>query len=725
MLGMPMTRRAPPLPTINLQTPIAAVDGVGPEKGVAFEALGIRSVGHLIYYLPARHEQHQAEAPIRDVVAGSVVSLRGEVTATRVMPHGRRPRFEAIVQDETGQAQLIWFNQMYLVQRIHPGMRLRLTGRSQRRSGRLVLTNPRHEVIDPQRAEPQLKDARIRPVYPASEKLPSWMIERAVGRVLDAALPLIEDHLPEKFRVERALPRLAEAYRMVHRPENMAEVSAAVRRLTYDELLLLQLGVFMKRAHVRHALRAPALRWTKAIDEHIRARLPFRLTPGQEGAIGEIVADLQKPQPANRLIQGDVGSGKTVVALYAMLTAVAGRHQAALMAPTELLAEQHMGTIEEMLRGSNVRLALLTGSLDAASRAALLERISRGEIDLVVGTHALLTEGVSFNSLAVAVIDEQHRFGVHQRATLREKSSDAASAPHTLVMTATPIPRTLSLTVFGDLDVSTLKGMPAGRGAITTNLVEPGERASAYAQVRTRLERGEQGYVVVPTIGEDEGPRIGETKADADQSEPAGASLRSLFAELEAGPLKGLRLAAVHGRLNREAREATMERFRAGQIDLLVATPIIEVGVDVPNASVMVIERADRFGLAQLHQLRGRIGRGSRESLCFLSPSENPGPTPEGVERLRILTSTTDGFAIAEKDLEQRGPGELLGHRQAGTAPFRLAEFPRDTELLMMARRDAAAWIDRSPALASPEEALLKSRLMKAHGESLGLADVA
>ncbi len=719
-----MPRQAPQLPTISLLTPIGAVDGVGPEKAALFEALGIRAVGHLIYHLPARHESIQAEAPIEHVVAGSTVSLRGEVTATRVLPHGRRPRFEAILQDETGQTQVIWFNQMYLAERIHPGMRLRLTGRSQRRAGRLVLTNPRHEIIDAQRGEPAPKQARIRPVYPASEKLPSWVIERTIGRVLDAALPQIEDHLPDPFRIERALPRLADAYRMVHSPASMDEVSAAVRRLTYDELLLLQLGVFMKRAHVRHALRAPALHWTRAIDEHIRARLPFRLTAGQDSAIAEIIADLQRTEPANRLVQGDVGSGKTVVALYAMLTAVASRHQAALMAPTELLAEQHTASIAQMLRGSNVRMGLLTGSLDPGARAALLERIAAGAIDLVIGTHALLTEGVAFKSLGVAVIDEQHRFGVHQRATLREKSSDAKSSPHTLVMTATPIPRTLSLTVFGDLDVSTLRGMPEGRGAITTRLVEPGQRAEAYARVRERLALGEQGYVVVPTIGDDEGPRIGDD-ANGAPSESAVASLRSLLTELETGPLKGLRLAAVHGRLPRESREAAMERFRSGQIDLMVATPIIEVGVDVPNASVMVIERADRFGLAQLHQLRGRIGRGPRESLCFLCPTEEPGPTPEGFERLRVLVSTTDGFAIAEKDLEQRGPGELIGHRQSGAAPFRLATFPRDIELLMMARRDAAAWIERSPALAAPEERLLRSRLMKAHGEALGLVDVA
>ena len=407
-------------------------------------------------------------------------------------------------------------------------------------------------------------------------------------------------------------------------------------------------------------------------------------------------------------MQGDVGAGKTVIALYAMLMAVASGHQAALMAPTEILAEQHARSVDAFLEGSEVRTALLTGAMAPAERADALERIASGEIDLVVGTHALLTESVRFASLAVAVIDEQHRFGVHQRALLRERSGAHGGEPHTIVMTATPIPRTLSLTVFGDLDVSTLRGAPPGRTPVRTRVL-PGARADeAYAFVRTRVDAGEQAFVVVPAVDAETGGTLKD--------------VRSTVLRLEAGPLEGRRVAGLHGRLKRETRERLMERFRLGLIDVLVATTVIEVGVDVPNATLMVIEHADRFGLAQLHQLRGRVGRGSKSSVCVLIADP---ATEDAGRRIDAVASTSDGFALAEKDLEIRGPGEFFGSRQSGAAPFRLAEFPRDTELLMMARRDAAARLGRSPGLGEESERLLRSRLFKTHGESLGLVDVA
>jgi len=664
-------------------------------------------VAHLLAHLPHRHEVQAGETDIAHLPVDQVVSTRGTIASARVTgPYGRQ-RFEATLEDGSGSASLIWFNQAYLSKKIAPGMRLHVQGRSSLRGRKLQIANPKWRILADDSGAPTT-EGRIRPVYPATEALPSEVIERVIDSILDAALPLVEDHLSREFRREKSLPELRDAYRMMHRPASMAEVREATRRLVYDELLMLQLGVHMRRAHMRRSLHAPPLDTTPAIDRHIRARIPFVLTEGQERAISEIAADLAKPTPANRLIQGDVGSGKTVVALYAMLLAVAAKHQAAMVAPTELLAEQHHASISKMLAGSKVRIALLTGAIDAAERAALLERIAAGDIDIVIGTHALLEQAVRFASLGVAVIDEQHRFGVHQRARLREKSTDPTSSPHTIVMTATPIPRTLALTVFGDLDVSVLRGLPPGRLPVRTEAIPAVRAEDAYRTLAERIGAGEQAFVVVPAVD----PSSDGTVKD----------VNSTLKRLESVWLAGRRVAAIHGRLKPETRHRIMERFRLGLIDALVATTVIEVGVDVPNASVMLIEHADRFGLAQLHQLRGRVGRGAKPGLCLLVAHD---PTPEAMERLSALVRTTDGFELAEKDLEIRGIGELFGTRQAGTSPFKLAEFPRDTELLLMARRDAAAWIERSPVLDSQGDALIRSRLFKLHGQSLGLIDIA
>lgn len=701
--------RTPALGSLRLVTPVAALPGVTEKRAQALQSLGLKSLAHLIHHAPFRYERVGAEASIAQLVPGTIVSARGEVTATRPVLRGRRPRIEVVLSDGTGRLDIVFFNQPYLAQRLLPGMRLHVQGKAARfgPSGHGIrLTNPTWRALGPDdEADPAGPSAeRLRPVYPASDEAPSAFIDGLIQRVLEGALPLIKDHLPEDYTRERAMPALRETYRRLHRPADEDEAASARRRLVYDELLLLQLGVQMKRAYVRRALRAPALRWSRAIDEHIRARLPFTLTRGQEQAVKDIAADLQKPEPANRLIQGDVGSGKTAVALYAMLMAAASSRQAALMAPTQLLAEQHFASISALLAGSSVRLKLVTAS---SAR-------SREPFDIAIGTHALLGEGVGFESLAVAVIDEQHRFGVHQRARLRWRGDE--QAPHVLVMTATPIPRTLALTIFGDLDVSVIRGGPPGRSPIASRLVPEGHADEVYAYIRKKLERGEQAYIVVPAVDGGEGKNTAEARSGL-------RTVRETLAALERGPLAGKRLAAMHGRLKPETRDAVMARFRAGQIDALVCTTVIEVGVDVPNATMMVIHQAERFGLAQLHQMRGRVGRGAKQSLCVFLHSESAGA--EAIERLKIAASTSDGFKLAEADLTLRGPGEVIGARQAGAAPFRLAEFPRDTDLLMLARRDASAWIARSPTLSGPGEELLRQRLMKAHAASLGLADIA
>lgn len=706
-----------PRTEFSLATPVRELPGVSPRDDAALGRLGIRCVAHLLIHYPHRHEHIEAEACIRDLAPGRIVTARGEITAVRPVARGARPRFEAVMLDHSGRLDLVWFNQAYLNKAIRPGMRLRVHGKSKRLGQGLQLANPAFEVLHEPDADPASSTDRWRPVYPSSDAMPSDRLERIIGSILDRAAAQIDDHLSPAFRAQRQLPSLADAYRMIHRPASREDTIEARRRLAYDELLLLQLGVHMRRAFLRRKHRAPSLRWNTQIDRRIRARIPFTLTPGQESVIRETARDLTASVPANRLIQGDVGSGKTVVALYMMLLAVASGHQAALMVPTELLAEQHHATITQLLKGSDVRIERLTGSLSTAERSAAHRRIARGEAHIVIGTHALISGGVEFKSLAVAVIDEQHRFGVHQRAALRAKSSEPASTPHTLVMTATPIPRTLSLTIFGDLDISTLIGLPPGRSPVKTRLVTPSKSNDVYTYLRKRVERGEQAYVVVPAVGSEDAEDTGSGGSRR------AADVRSTLQRLEAGPLAGLRIAAVHGQLKSQTREATMNRFRAGLIDVLVATTVIEVGVDVPNATVMVIDQAERFGIAQLHQLRGRIGRGAGGGVCALIATDQA--SPEALSRLKAVASTTDGFRLAEADFELRGPGDVFGGRQSGLAPFRVVEFPKDTNLLLMARRDAAEWIERSPELSKPDETLVRSRLMKAYGKGLGLGDVA
>jgi ATP-dependent DNA helicase RecG len=694
---------------MTLTTPVHSLPWITRRQAEGLASLGLTNLGRLIAHLPMRHEHIQAETAIADLVVGEIISTRGEITATRIFRKGPKSRFVAALVDSTGRVDLVFFNQAYMADKLKPGLKVRVFGKLDQYQQTLQIVNPRIEKLD-ETAPPEPRDARLRPVYPAGGEVTSATIERAIARSLDAALPLIEDHLSPDFRAARAFPELRECYRMQHATALAEDLSDSRRRLAYDELFMLQLGVFLKRHHLRSALQAPVLAYSPAIDRAIRERLHFELTPHQNEVIAEIVRDVTQSRPANRLIQGDVGSGKTVVALYAMLLAVAGGHQAALMAPTEILAEQHLASISRVLDGSRVRLALLTGSLTKSQRDGVIESIKAGQVDIVVGTHALLTEGVEFKTLAVAVIDEQHRFGVQQRATLRARGSDATSTPHVLVMTATPIPRTLAITLFGDLDVSTIGGLPPGRRAVTTTLLGMERRDVAYAHAAERIARGEQCYIVAPAV--------------QPESAAGGVAIRSVPAiveDLKASPLSHARIGIMHAQLAREEREETMRLFRAGEIDVLVATTVIEVGVDVPNATVIIIEQADRFGLAQLHQLRGRVGRSDKPSECFLIA--NP-VTPVGIQRLRVMETTSDGFRLAEEDLNIRGPGEVFGSRQSGLAPFKVADLVADRELLAMARKDAASLIRESPMLDKPGQELLRRRLLKAHGEDLGLGDV-
>jgi len=707
-----MTAERSDNPTSLLGESIETAAGVSVARARHFHELGIRTVGDLIRHFPFRVEAEHGEDTIAahiaaleakpDAEKSANIAVRATVVASRTA-FGKRPRLEATVDDGTGTARLVFFNMPWMRGKLHPGRQGIIEGKAKLERGYLDLSNPKWtDVVEG--SAPDARSDRLRPVYPSSEGLPSRTIEQTVRKVLDAACAAIPEVLPQEFLVERGLVGLRRAYRSMHVPEDEGAFGAARTRLAYDELLTLQLAVAIKR-RMRSAQGAPALPLSAPGEREILARFPYEFTPDQSATFREIAADLAETRPMNRLLQGDVGAGKTAVALASMLAAVTNRHQAAMMAPTELLAEQHFASISRFLAGTSVRVGLLTGSLPAGERALVRDLVALGQIDIVVGTHALLTGDVKFHALALAVVDEQHRFGVAQRAELRGKAP-AGQTPHMLVMTATPIPRTLSLTVYGDLDVSTIRHRPKDRAPVHTRVLSESRSDDAYRFVKDRIDRGEQAFIVVPAV---------------EESDFGLKDVASHLAKLEQGALRGARLAPMHGRMKPEERDAVMDRFRAGEIDALVATVVIEVGVDVPNATVMVIEHADRFGLAQLHQLRGRVGRGPKGGVCVLVADPT---TDDGRARIEAIRSTDDGFRVSELDLAIRGPGELFGAKQSGLPPFKVADLTKDLGLLERARRDAGDWIARSPLLAQEGEHLLRRKVLGTYGEALGLGDV-
>ncbi len=712
---------------LRLATEVAELPGVGPTRVKALARLGIVTVTDLLRHYPLRYEKEAAEGSIDELPTDgkTVGACRGEIAASRWVggQYGKKGRFEATLRDGESRTtlKLTWFNAPWLRDKLSPGVVVRVMGKAKLFNDYPQMVSPKFELIelDAQGEEAEAKPARLRPVYPATEKCKSAVIETLLDGVLSDALSRVRDPVPEDRREAQALPPLSEVLRMIHRPEDADEPKAARRRLAYNELLLLQLAITKRRSDVERESVAPALLHTAEIDGRIRERFPFTLTDAQSQAVVEIADDLTQERPMNRMLQGDVGSGKTVVALYALLMAVANGKQGAIMAPTELLAEQHFRSIGKMLEGTGVRLTLRTGRAKKKKEA---DAIAAGEVDIVVGTHALLSPKLRFHDLAVVVIDEQHRFGVMQRAALRGAvpgPDGRTPTPHTLVMTATPIPRTLSLTLLGDLDYTTLKGLPPGRLPIDSRVVMPLQTDEVYGYVRKRLERGEQCYVVVPAI--EDRPDDPDGGAEAPK-----AKLKSVAAhadELEEQFFKGLRVGRVHGKLKPDERQAVMADFHAGKVDVLVATTVIEVGVDVPNATLMVIEHAERFGLAQLHQLRGRVGRGDhgRRSLCVFVA--NP-TTDDAAKRMEAIAGTRDGFKIAELDLQIRGMGEMLGTRQSGMPPLRMASIPEDLELLGLAKREAQRVIGLDPELVADEHQLLRQVLYAQYGESLGLVDV-
>jgi len=563
------------------------------------------------------------------------------------------------------------------------------------------MSNPKWEVVDA--ATAPIADSRFRPRYPASLRLSSETIERVISEHLDSLLPDVREWFDETLVRRRGLPGRREAYRAIHRPADLRDVMRARRRIIYDELMLMQLGLGISKRLRDGRLSAPVMRLDKLLDERIRRRFPFALTSAQQNAIWEIARDLQGGRPMNRLLQGDVGSGKTVVAVYAMLVGVANKLQSALLAPTEVLAEQHYLTLSNLLRGSNVRIELLTGRTKRQGRRTKLDDLANGKLHIAVGTQALIQQDVEFANLGLVVVDEQHKLGVRQRAVLKSKGL----SPHYLVMTATPIPRTLALSYFADFDVTVIGELPPGRQPIKTRWLRPGRANEAYDFVRGEVAAGRQAYVVLPQIDDD---GLSEAK-----------SVLKECRRLANGPLKGLRLAVLHGQLSADQKNAIMTAFRDRQTDVLVATTVIEVGIDVPNAAVIVIDNAERFGLSQLHQLRGRVGRGDAVSHCILI-SDGAGESAES--RLGAMIRTTDGFEIAEMDLKLRGPGEFFGTRQHGLPEFKLADITNEMALLQQAKQDAAALLADDPRLLKPVHQQLRAALKRQLGETLALAQI-
>jgi ATP-dependent DNA helicase RecG len=663
--------RRRPDPEASVET----LKGVGAKVAGSLERLGLRTVRDLAEHVPRAYLDWEQVASFGDLAAGEEATVRCTLERVRVRPTRRRNLkiVEGVVVDAAGVRETaIWFNQAYLA-KLAPGTELLLHGTRELAGGfRVVRTEVRGTG---------LHTVGLVPEYRASEDVPSYRLRAHV----EAALPRIRffpDALPARLRHEEGLPLRADALVAVHRPRDREEAEAARERLAVEELLALQLTFQERRRELTERASAPALPDDGELIGRYYAALPFELTPEQHAAIQEIRVDLAHTQPMQRLLQGDVGSGKTVVALYALLRGVEAGRQGALMAPTETLAEQHFLTVEGICNDLGVRCELLTSSVPAAQRRAVRDRLGSGEVDLTVGTHALIQEEVEFRSLAVAVVDEQHRFGVEQRRALGK------TTPHVLHMTATPIPRTLAQTVFGDLDVTEIARPPANRKPVVTSWVGHERSSTAYRRLRKHLQDGRQAYVVCPLVSESETIEARAAEQEAER--------------LRAAELRGFRVGVLHGKLKTSERREVMDAFKRRQIDVLVATTVIEVGVDVPNATIMIVQEADRFGLAQLHQLRGRVGRGAEQSYCLLVSRPKEELTEDAVRRLEALVATSDGFELAEVDLELRGEGQLLGSRQSGLTDLKFARLLRDQRLIVRARGWAAELAHEEPDILAP-----------------------
>jgi ATP-dependent DNA helicase RecG len=695
-----MSRASDPSPVVELALPVRFLKGCGELRAEQLSRLGVSTVRDLLFLFPRDYQDLTDVRSVDQLEEGLLVSVLGTVEEIDLAERLGRSILGVLVRQGDQHLRAVWFNQPFMSDKFHRGQMVLLSGKARRRSTRWEMAHPHVKIIE---SEGELPGGQLLPVYPLTEGLAQRHVRGLVRRALDACLDQLEEVFPADYLEAHRLWPIHTALPQVHFPAGRDELEQARRRFIYQELLILQLALALKRRAVHESQPAQSLELTAKIDARIRRLLPFELTAGQNQAAAEIAADLSRATPMNRLLQGDVGSGKTIVAVYAMLLAVANGAQAVLMAPTEVLARQHFDTLEGLLAGSHTRIALVSGGQSAKTRQELLAGIASGENQIVVGTQAVIAGEATFDRLGLVVIDEQHKFGVRQRAALKH----SALLPHYLVMTATPIPRTVSMTLFGDLDVTTLVDSPPGRQTVHTYFPPGDDRPKWWEFFRKKLREGRQGYVIVPLVEGSE-----QTQA---------ASLDEAYEALANGELEAFRLGLVHGRMTSAEKHAALEAFRAGTTQVLVATSIVEVGIDVPNATLMTIESAERFGLAQLHQLRGRISRGSHPGFCCLFAGAT---SDEAAQRLRALVDCHDGFRLAEIDFDMRGPGDVLGTRQHGLPPLRIADLRRDLAILDEARRDARALVDADPGLAKPAHALLRRMALVRYGKSLDLGDV-
>ena len=683
-----------------LQESAQFLKGVGPARMELLRKLGIETIADLLFHFPRSYDDLSNIRPIDQVTAGTLQTVQGEV----VEIEGREPAkggcvVSVVLSDGRHCLEGVWFNQPYAARLVRFGLRVAFSGKPKWYREHWQMTNPRVQVLDGAGgAAPG-----IVPVYPLTEGLHAEQLRTLIRQAVEGYSGLVSEIVPADFLARHHFPSAAEGLRHIHLPETLEQAKLARRRFAYQEFLVLQLALTLRRRDLRDRQLAPRLPVTPAVDGRIRRLYSFQLTADQDAAVAAICRDLASDRPMQRLLQADVGAGKTAVAVYALLVAVANKHQAVLMAPTEVLARQHWYLLERYLSQSRVRRLLLVGGRSSRQRQEALKAIQTGEVDLVVGTQALIQEDVQFARLGLVVIDEQHKFGVNQRARVRRLGID----PHYLVMTATPIPRTVALAVFGDLDVSTIRQMPPGRQPVSTRWIAPGRRAWLYAHLCDGLRQGRQAYIVCPLVAASEALDL--------------KAAEETFEELRKGPFAAFRVGLVHGRLSDERKDRVMEQFRAGELDVLVSTTVVEVGVDVPKATLMVIEHAERFGLSQLHQLRGRISRGTLPGQCFVFADP---VGDEAKERLRLFTRITDGFNLAEHDARLRGLGEFFGTRQHGQVELQFGDLRADYEVLKLARSDAIRLVSEDAGLRRPEHALLRKAVLERYGQTLDLAEI-
>jgi ATP-dependent DNA helicase RecG len=707
----PVKKPASPAAVQVLESPVTVVKGMGPALSVKFAKLGVKTVRDLLYYFPHRHLDYSRLKKISQLMEGEEQTIIANVWQAQESRPGGRRSTEAILGDETGNIRVVWFNQPYMAKNLSTNARIMISGRVSLFKGRHVFMSPEWELIE---GQDMVHTARLVPVYPLTAGLKPRQVRRLMKEFIDVWAKQLPDFLPSGLKTRLGLLELPEAISQAHYPESETTKDKARIRLAFNELFLLQLGVMNKKREWQASRPGTPLDINDKILKQFLTSLPFTLTAAQDRVLKEILADLNKKIPMSRLLQGEVGSGKTVVATAALLMAAANGSQAAFMAPTEILAEQHFGTIggllaklgQETIEGNvkcytgffdrPLKIALLIGDTKAAGKKQAQKQVKDGDIDIVIGTHALVQKGLEFKKLGLAVVDEQHRFGVEQRSALREKGFN----PHMLVMTATPIPRTLALTLYGDLDLSVIGELPPGRQTVKTKWLRPDQRASAYAFIRKQVAEGRQAFIICPLVEE----------SDAIMAQAAVAEYERLSSEV----FPELRMGLVHGRISSKEKDSVMEDFRTGKMNILVATPVIEVGIDIPNATVMMIESADRFGLSQLHQFRGRVGRGKDQSYCMLM-AENPSDV--GRKRLDIIENTQDGFKLAEEDLKMRGPGEFFGTRQSGLPDLRMAKIS-DVAILELARNEAIKLFREDPEMKREEHRLLAQEMARVWQES-------